>query len=42
MLVKFSQAENAEAPINVTEEGIFILVRLRQLENASLPIKVTE
>ena len=33
---------NAQSPIEVTEEGIVMLVKLLQRMNAALPIEVTE
>jgi hypothetical protein len=41
-LVKLLQPENAEPPIDVTEEGMVTLVKFLQSENATFPIDVTE
>jgi hypothetical protein len=39
--VRLSQAANAEAPIDVTLDGIVTLVRLVLATNAKSPIEVT-
>ena len=41
MLVKPVQPENAEPPIVVTLEGIFMLVKPVQPSNAECPIEIT-